>query len=139
MTVRMGILVAVGLTVLSMMGCKGGGDVPFYHIEAPVAEVAAGAGGEVRIRFVAAEGYHWNKDYPARFRIDEAKGLTVKKKTMSKADFHDNDGVGLLPISVKGESVGETTLEGTASFSVCNSSECRILKGIPVKVPVRVR
>lgn len=118
--------------------CRQGDDV-FYRIETPPVELRPGTGGKALIRFVAADGYHWNAEYPARFRVADAGGLTVAIRDLDRKHFRDEAGVGVLALPVKGAMAARTRMKGTASFSVCNPKECRILKGIEVEVPVHVR
>lgn len=115
------------------------GDQDFYRIESPPVELKQGIEGKARIRFVAAEGYHWNAEYPARFQVVDAGGLTVPGKNLDRKHFRDEGGVGVLALTLKGAASAPTHLRGSASFSVCNPKECRILKGVEVEVPVHVR
>lgn len=120
-------------------GCGEDGDESFYRIESPPMHLAMGTIGEVRIRFVAKKGYHWNGEYPARFEITGDGGLKSEKTLLKKNDFRKDGDAGLLPLTVTGVKGGETLFRGKASFSVCNPKECRIFRGIEVKVPVRVQ
>ncbi len=115
----------------------------FYTIETPRVALAPGAEGQVRIRFVAREGYHWNEEFPARLEVTEAPGLEVSKTRYSSAsrDFQVESGTGVLEVPVRAAPGGPPSraLRARADFSVCNDKECRIFKGIRLEVPVDVR
>lgn len=130
-------------TLATGTACKGGGSesAALYRLETPALALAAGASGDAKVRFVPADGYHWNPEFPARLKVSESAALTPDKNdfSLSAGDFKDESGVGSLSIRVAAKTAGATALKGLADFSVCNDKECRIFKQIAVEVPVNVQ
>ncbi|HOU52500.1 MAG TPA: hypothetical protein PLQ97_01025 [Myxococcota bacterium] len=118
------------------------GPRPEYRIETGAAgPLVAGSEGRVSLRFVPREGYHWNEEFPARLRVQEAQGVQPLRESFSAADqdFHSEGGVGVLDVPVAASKTGDGKVKALADFSICNAQECRVFKQVPVEVPVQVR
>ena len=132
------------LIVTGLSGCKNdstGKDVPLYRIETSLSSVAVGAHGETLLRFVPADGYHWNDEFPAKVRLSETVGVVADRTEFSSGggDFRVENGTGLLPIALAGKDFGTGRVKTLADFSMCNQKECRIFKGIATEINVEVR
>lgn len=136
---RDSILLLMGVGLLA--ACQGRPTGSEYRIEAPNTPLAADAEGRIALRFVPRDGYHWNEEFPARLRIQEAQGVTPLRETFSAAnqDFQSREGAGVLEIPVAPPRAGEGWMKALADFSICNAQECRIFKQVPVEVPIQVR
>ena len=133
------VVIIAGLT-----GCKNDApskDVSLYRIETPAASVAVGTRGEAFLRFVPIDGYHWNEEFPAKVRLSESVGVVPERTEFSSgnSDFRAENGIGVLPIALAGKDAGTGHVKVVADFSMCNSKECRIFKGIATEIGVEVR
>jgi len=139
---RIGVAFLIACLLGTAAACRQpGGGGQEYRIETLAEPLAAGAEGRVSLRFVPREGYHWNEEFPARLRVQEAQGVKPGRETFSSADedFHSRDGVGVLEMPVSAPQAGEGRVKALADFSICNAQECRVFKQVPVEVSVQVR
>lgn len=138
---RAALSILMAILAGSLAACQGRAAGSEYRIETGAEPLAPGAEGRVSLRFVPREGYHWNEEFPARLRIQEAQGVKPLRETFSGADqdFHSRDGVGVLEVPVLSSEAGDGRVKALADFSICNAQECRVFKQVPVEVPVQVR
>jgi hypothetical protein len=135
------MLVLIGLLAVCAPGCRGEEEADFYSIDAPAIRLAEGATGSIEVGFKARPGYKWNSEFPARLDVMDTGNLAVEKRefTSTGKDFKDQDGTGLLSIPFDSGPLGKSTVKARAAFSVCNASECRIFRDIPIEVEVHVQ
>jgi hypothetical protein len=96
---------------------------------APKAAVARGQTGELLVRLAAKAPYHVNQEYPHRFKITEARGLSVdgtktierdpKRLTPEKLELS-------VPVTVGNEQ--RSGVDGEMSFSLCTAEKCLMEK-----------
>lgn len=149
------------MTVLLVMACKESappaeGQVPAangaaeakgvksdkqFTIEVQAPKAKAGEKGEIQVVIKAADGYHWNVNYPSSFKI----GTVPASVKLDKAEFDasafqakENGPQATLAVPFQAASAGSASLEGTASFSVCNDEACLVFRNEKVAWTVQV-
>lgn len=88
----------------------------------------AKAGGPVQLEavLVAKPPYHCNPEYPHKFKLNPAPGLTFPEETVRGMKVTPERSV--LAIPVNAQSAGKPTISGTLSFSVCTAERCMVEK-----------
>ncbi len=102
-----------------------------FTVEAKPASAAVGADGKAVFTIKVAEGYKWNKDYPAKVTVAGAPdNITLKKTTFSqmKGDFETTKEIANVAIPFVGKTAGKNTVKVAAKFSICNDKVCLIKK-----------
>jgi hypothetical protein len=121
---------------------------PNYELTA-VSDGACKAGSACTVKLVltAQNGYHVNKEYPYKLKLQDAAGIELDgkdaggKNVFSKAagDFTiDSDTQGTLRVRFKAAKAGPATLSGTFKMSVCSDKNCQ-LETAEVSIPVKVQ
>jgi hypothetical protein len=120
---------------------------PHHSIDANAVTCNAGQVCTVTITLSAAEGYHINKDYPAKLKLDELTGVEFQgsdaagKNVFSKAagDYTvNNERLATLTVKIKVAKAGNVTITGNFKFCVCSDKEC-VPDSAQLKVPVTVK
>lgn len=94
-------------------------------IEGPV----AGKVGDtlaLTVKLDAASGFKVNQEYPLKFQVNKADGVSPEKQTVLKADATYEGHSATLPLKVKLDSAGAHQLSGRLSFSVCKEGDASV-------------
>jgi hypothetical protein len=94
-----------------------------YSVQMITVPGYVGETGMAKAFFKPAEGYKWNKGYPAFFEIMPAD-FTIAAPI--KEEIHFEDGTLCVPYSAK--DVGRIQIEGLVNFSICNEKECIVFR-----------
>lgn len=112
-----------------------------FTIEVTTAKAKAGEKAELTVVIKAAEGYHWNVNYPSSFKI----GTVPATWKLDRTDFDatafqakENAPQATLAVPFQASAAGSSALEGTASFSVCNDEACLVYRNEKVAWTVQV-
>jgi hypothetical protein len=93
--------------------------------------------GHVAVSVHALKGYHINKDYPTKFKLDEAPtGLSYPKKVLKRKDAAQTESSASFAVPFVAREPGEKKLSGTFYFSVCSDSTCLMQK---VKLSTKIK
>lgn len=90
---------------------------------------AAGKVGEtldLKVKLDAASGFKVNQEYPLKFQVNKADGVTPEKQTVLKADATYEGHSATLPLKVKLDGAGAHELQGRLSFSVCKEGDASV-------------
>ena len=104
--------------------------------------VSVGKSSDLTLRIVPKQGYHWNKDYPAKIVLKGGQKVAFGKLELKKATGEikdDEDKAGVASVSARGVAAGDETIDATMSFSVCNKDTCQLIRERPVKLTVTVK
>lgn len=116
------------------------GDKQFtVEVTAPTAK--AGDKGDIKVVITAAKGYHWNENYPSSFKVGTIPaGVKLEKAEFDATAFQaKKEGQdATLSIPFEAAAAGAASLEGTASFSVCNDEACLVYRNEKVAWKVQV-
>jgi hypothetical protein len=121
---------------------------PNYAIEA-ASEGACKAGAACTVKLVlkAQNGYHVNKEYPYKLKLQDTAGVEFDgkdaggKNVFSKAAGDltlDTETQATLRVRLKAAKSGAFTLTGTFKLSVCSDKNC-LLETADVSIPVAVQ
>jgi hypothetical protein len=107
----------------------------FYRIDAgPRTPCTAGAPCEARLVLTALGEYKVNKDYPFKFVVEPAPGVTVDGPGTFALDDAKS---GTLTIRFRAQRSGPARLTGTFKLSVCTEEQCEIEEPkIELELPV---
>lgn len=120
---------------------------PHHSIASKDVTCAAGKECTLTIVLTALEGYHINKDYPAKLKAEEIAGVEFLgtdaggKNVFSKAagDYKvDSEKQATLSVKLKVAKAGTVTIRGNFKFCVCSEKEC-VPDSAELKIPVTVK
>lgn len=109
------------------------------EVKAPAAK--AGEKGEITVVIKAAEGYAWNANYPASFKVGAVPaGVKLDKAEFDASAFQGGEKApkATLAVPFEATAAGSANLEATASFSVCNDEACLVYRNEKVTWTVQV-
>jgi hypothetical protein len=95
----------------------------WLQAEAPV---KAGAPLHLEVVLAAKPPYHCNPEYPHKFKLNAAPGLSFPEATVKGMRVTPERSV--LAVPVTASSAGKATVSGTLSFSVCTEERCLVEK-----------
>lgn len=111
-----------------------------YRVEAAEARLKSGATGTFKLVIKAANGLHFNAEYPAKFAVTPTAFVkSTKDKLSSKGGevkVEGNDGVVSVPL--QGLAAGSGNVEIVGSFSVCSAEQCYMLRDEKLSLKVVV-
>jgi hypothetical protein len=120
---------------------------PHHSIDAAAVTCTANQVCSVTVTLSADQGYHINKDYPAKLKLDELAGVEFQgtdaagKNVFSKAagDYTvNNEHLATLTVKIKVAKAGTITHAGNYKFCVCSEKEC-VPDSAQLKIPVTVK
>ncbi len=93
-------------------------------------KLRVGKAGTVTLTILPGKGYKWNKDYPAKLKLENGRNVELTKLEYKKVkgEITGDDKAGKIAIAAKGKAAGKDTIKGKLSFSVCSEATCKILK-----------
>jgi len=96
----------------------------------------AGKPGAVTVVVSAGEGYHVNKEYPYKVKLNAAPaGVSFPSDTIK--DVSRSEKTATMTVPFNADAPGSSTISGTCSLSVCTEGNCVIDK-VPVSVTVKI-
>jgi len=111
-------------------------DGPNFKLDAtPEGDCKAGATCAVVLRLEAAGDYHINKEYPYKFKAENAANLEFQgtdaagKNVFSKTagDFKiEGEKIGTLRVKFKPTAKGNVIITGKYKMSVCSAQDCKL-------------
>jgi len=90
------------------------------------APAKAGAPVELEVVLTAKPPYHCNAEYPHKFKLNAAPGLSFPQETVKGMRVTPERSV--LSVPVTATSAGKASISGTLSFSVCTEERCLVEK-----------
>ncbi len=112
-----------------------------YKVEV-VGNLAVGQDGKIQLKISPAKkGYKFNKDYPTKVKLVSGTNVKFAKAVYKKSagDVETKDNVGLVTLGARAATAGTETIQGEASFSICDAEVCHVLRKRKVSIQVTVR
>ncbi len=79
---------------------------------------------EAKVTVTAKEGWKINGEYPAKFTLVEADGVTFEKNTLKKADAAKfDDHTAEWSVALTAASAGKKQIKGELKFAVCDNAK----------------
>ena len=105
-----------------------------YQIYYPTKPLNANQGQQI-IKVVPKPGYKVNQDFPHRMKVSPSQTLKIKASTLkgeiTQKQLH-------YTMNIEGEN-GKHALQGTADFSICNESMCKLYRATPVEWTTQIQ
>ncbi|MEZ4269051.1 MAG: hypothetical protein R3F39_22050 [Myxococcota bacterium] len=115
-------------------------DAKSFTLQVTVPPLQAGKRADAVVSVVAAKGYHWNLEYPAKlvFAGDQTK-VALGKKEFSQmgGDFKASEAKADVAVALEAKGAGAETVKGELKFSICNDTTC-LIKSAPIELAVVV-
>ena len=110
-----------------------------YEIKVGKAAMKSGAEAKADVAVLAAKGYKWNKEYPAKLTLKPGTKAKLAKTEFKQlaGDFKLDGDNASVAVALTGDKPGEETVKGELKFSVCNEKTCLIEKA-EVQIAVNV-
>lgn len=99
-----------------------------YSLSAPTEPIPAGESTSVTLGIQAADGLEINHEFPWSVRFESADGATLTKSEFSKDDLKLGSNLAEIPLTVALAEPGAHTLEAVGDFSVCNDTQCYVIR-----------
>jgi hypothetical protein len=100
-----------------------------FSIEVKAVELHSGAKASATLSIIAAKGFKWNKEYPAKVTFEgQPKYVSLAKVQFKQmgGDFKTSEKRADVSVAMTGKSAGQEILKAKAKFSVCNDTVCVI-------------
>ncbi len=99
-----------------------------YELHSPDHPVPVGQKAKVELSVTAADGLHVNQDFPWSFDFDQPQGVQLAQTKVAKGQIQFSHSVAKIPMYVEASTPGKHSLEATANFSVCDPSQCYVIR-----------
>jgi hypothetical protein len=100
-------------------------DKDSYTVELKaVGSYKKGVEGTVELVLTPKGGHHVNPDYPAKFKVKDADGITFPKKVLERKDGDFKETGATLKIPFVAANAGKQKVSGEFKFSVCSDKNC---------------
>mgnify|MGYP001270516155 CR=1 FL=1 len=103
-------------------------ELPF-KIQYTQTAASKGEASKTAVTVIPLDGYKMNKDFPNSLNLNPATDAQLAKTKYSPADARLTDQALTFGIDFTPAAVGSTQFSGTANFSVCNESTCKLFRG----------
>jgi hypothetical protein len=89
---------------------------------------AAGQAVNSVIEVSPAAGFHINQEFPVKLKLLKTDGVDMAKKELGKEDAEINEKALRFTVRFTPKAPGKVALTGTADFSVCNDTTCKLIR-----------
>ena len=128
----------VGLLVAVPASAEKPNPADFYKLQFD-GKISAGAPGNLQFTVVGINGYKWNKEFPAKLKLETAdSALVLPSKSYRQIPNKDNWEKG-VKVAATANKAGEYPLTATMSFSVCKKDVCRLFRNQKFSVRVKAK
>lgn len=110
-----------------------------YKVRIVPGDAKAGAEAKSIVEVTPLPGYKMNKEFPSKLRMGSAEGVTTPKSEYSKADAEVTEQILRFKVAFTAAKAGKVNLNGSADFSVCNESACKLIRDEKLAWEVAVR
>lgn len=131
-------LLCVVSMALAVQSCKSSSNA-LYLVEATTVEATVNSEVQAIVRIVPQKGYHWNEEFPAKARVTDVSGVSLKKTEFSSTDFVIERGEGRLPLTLVASVPGTSSIKLTVDFAICDDKGCIPFKNVPIELTVNAR
>ncbi len=120
----------VGWMVLPRIQTANAKEAEIFKIKLPSPDISANALAQSPITILTAEGWKWNKEYPAKFSIKTSPIVAAVPGEFSHktANIEVKGKLVTLPLELKGLTAGKGTVTLTGNFSICNEETCKLFR-----------
>lgn len=95
--------------------------------------IPVGTSTSVTLGIEAGAGLKVNREFPTwRLDLESAPGIDLANDTFERESFDLEENRAEVSADVTVSALGPVSLEGTATFSVCNDTKCHVLREEPV-------
>ena len=110
-----------------------------YKVRIVPGDAKAGAEAKSIIEVTPLPGYKMNKEFPSKLRIGKSEGVSTPKSEYSKGDAEVTEKILRFKVAFTAAKAGKINLNGSADFSVCNESACKLIRDEKLAWEVAVR
>ena len=100
-----------------------------FKIQYTQTAASKGEASKTAVTVIPLDGYKMNKDFPNSLTLNPAAEAKITKTKFSPADAQLTEQALTFGIDFTPASSGPTQFSGTANFSVCNESTCKLFRG----------
>ena len=99
-----------------------------YTVRIVPGEAKAGAQATSVIEVTPAKGYKMNLEFPSRLSLEPTAGVKPAKEQLGKDDAEVTEKALRFKVAFTPASAGKLSMAGSADFSVCNDSTCKLIR-----------
>lgn len=99
-----------------------------YELVGPRAPVSVGEASDVTLSIKAADGLEINHEFPWSIEFSDADELELEQTTFAGGALQLGERSAEIPLKMAPNSPGEHTLEAVGNFSVCNDTQCYVIR-----------
>ncbi len=99
-----------------------------YMVRIVPGDAKAGQSGTSVVEVTPSPGYKINLEFPSRLRLEPTAGVKPAKEQFGKEDAEVTEKVLRFNVAFTPASAGKLKMAGTADFSVCNDSTCKLIR-----------
>jgi hypothetical protein len=99
-----------------------------YELGAPSEPIAVGQETEVTLTITAADGLKINQEFPWSLSFSDAEGVELAQTDFNKEQLKLGQDTASIPLKLSASSPGEHSLEAVGNFSVCNDTQCYVIR-----------
>ena len=91
-------------------------------------DATAGRSSTSVVEVTPSTGYKINLQFPSRLKLEPTAGVKPAKEQLGKDDAEVTEEVLRFNVAFTPASAGKLKMGGTADFSVCNDSTCKLIR-----------
>ncbi len=109
-----------------------------YDVSSPEQAIGAGQKQKVELGITSADGLKINKEFPWKIELTQPEGVAFAQTTFSKSQIDLGEKQATMAVFVEAEQAGAHQIEATGNFSVCNDTECYVIRDEPLDFNLEV-
>lgn len=97
-----------------------------YELKKSEVKAPVGAKATTSLTIAAKSGWHVNEEAPLSLKLQPDPGITIEKPKLSRADLaQSTKDLARFDVAFTGTEPGKKTINGEASFVMCQASTCK--------------
>jgi len=100
-----------------------------YELKKSDVKATVGAKATTSLTIAAKSGWHVNEEAPLSLKLQPDPGITIDKAKLGRADLaQSTKDLARFDVAFTGTEPGKKTINGEASFVMCQASTCKPVK-----------
>lgn len=109
-----------------------------YGVSSPEQAIGAGQKQKIELGITPAGGLKINKEFPWKIELTQPEGVALAQTSFSKSQIDLGEDQATMAVFVESEQPGDHQIEATGDFSVCNDTECYVIRDEPLDFNLEV-
>jgi len=99
-----------------------------YQLGGPAKAITVGESSAIALTIEAADGLKVNEEFPWSITFEDAPGVEIAKKEFKMEELDLEPRRASIPLTVSASESGKHLLSAVGNFSVCNDTQCYVIR-----------